>query len=218
MTTHARPVEADADDGDASESTKTSTRTKVFMGLATAAIGIIPATIIALHSGTPSTPVNPTVTATASPVGATSAPIAITPTVIETSSQGWVDDVTVDGANVTVAGSARPDIESVVVMIAGRQSGGNYWFATADVHDQKWSVVVSTDATLPASFKTTVRYKERPNAYEGLTWRQGPSPTSQPAPPGVDANCVVQNGDACFTAPGWGAPSVFQSDKPASVS
>jgi hypothetical protein len=59
----------------------------------------------------------------------------ITPSLVKTSSLGSFDQVAINGSGteVTVIGSAEKDVDSVVVLIGPRQSGGQYWAASANV-------------------------------------------------------------------------------------
>ncbi|MET0703072.1 MAG: hypothetical protein ABWY93_25795 [Mycobacterium sp.] len=62
---------------------------------------------------------------------------------------------------------------------------------------------------LPKKFKAIVRYRDDSGSVSGLTFRLGAT-TTPSTPPGVDPNCVVINGDACFTGSGWGEASVSE--------
>jgi hypothetical protein len=201
MTTQAQPVGAGETSGDAADRSGSTAKLTLFAGVATALIAAIPATILALNTGGGGTS------------GAqTTPPTPVSSTVIAGSTAGEIDDVSVDGSDVYVMGSARPDVDSVVVMIPGRKTGGNYWYSTAKVQDQKWSVVIAADPDLPPTFKTIVRYREGQVALASLSFRLDlPSPSPSPAPPpGVSGDCVVQNGNACFAGPDWSQASVSE--------
>ncbi|MBI3215717.1 MAG: hypothetical protein HYZ38_17995 [Mycobacterium sp.] len=187
MTAHVRSL----DDGDRSISTA---RLTLYAGIVTALITAVPATIAAIHD-----------------FGEGDVASTQPSTVITDSPLGSIDAVTVDGSDVYVTGSARPDVSSVVVMIPGRKEGGNYWYTSTEVHDQKWDAVIQTGADLPSKFRTIARYREDQPAVAALAY--APDPSTPPPPPGVDANCVVQNGDACFTQPGWGQASVSEVER-----
>jgi hypothetical protein len=80
--------------------------------------------------------------ATAEPTTATAASGSTTITPTPTlSGLGSFDQLTINGPRsaVAVAGYAAENVESVVVVIGPRQSGGQYWAASADVYNQQWS-------------------------------------------------------------------------------
>ena len=93
-------------------------------------------------------------TATAAPPQ----PTTITPTVLETSPLGSIDQVAIAGSDITVTGSAAADVGSVVVVIPRQADGArDYWVATTDVYDQHWKAVIETDLPLPSPLKTTAQ-------------------------------------------------------------
>jgi hypothetical protein len=203
MTTHAQPIGATPDRSNGPNSHVSAARLTMIGGIAAASIAAVPAVIVALNSNDPGA---------TSPTGSVSQPTTVTPTVVAKSPLGSIDQVTIDGSNVAVAGSATENVESVVVTIGPRRSGGQYWAARADVQDLQWKLVVETDSERPADFQTTVFYKERTagQRFTGLTFQTEPS-TPAPPPPGDDVTCAVERGDACFTGPRWGPPSVYRS-------
>jgi hypothetical protein len=187
--------------------------------LGAAAVGAVTSIVIAvMHDG--SVP-------NASAGGTT--PTTITsPTPIRPSPRGSFDQVAINdsGTAVTVAGSAEKDIDSVVVLVGPRQSGGQYWANSTNVVNGQWKLVVATDPHVPVPYQIKAFYRERE---AGATYRlqqdgavirdashfsmpeTGPTPTP-PAPPEPLVSCAEQHGDSCFNGPGWGPPSVYQSD------
>lgn len=131
------------------------------------------------------------------------------PTTIAASSLLSVDQVGVDGSDVAVNGTAAANVESVVVGIGPRTSGGKYWTAAADVYGGEWKLVVKTEPSVPSPYRMKVWYKTQSdgvsaNSYD-LTTTTAPVPA-----PGGEADCAAQYGDACFTGPGWHQPSEYQ--------
>ncbi|OBG24643.1 hypothetical protein [Mycobacterium sp. 852002-51057_SCH5723018] len=161
--------------------------------------------------------------------GPAATPTTITsPTRIQPSPRGSFDQVAINdsGTAVTVAGSAEKDVDSVVVLVGPRQSGGQYWANSTNVVDGQWKLVVATDPHVPVPYQIKAFYREREaGAYYRLREdngairdashfsipETGPTPTPPP-PPEPLVSCAEQHGDSCFNGPGWGPPSVFQSD------
>ena len=133
------------------------------------------------------------------------------PAQIEWSPYGEVEHVVPDGPRVTVSGRSADDVDRIVVGIGPRSSGGMYWTGPAAIHDGEWTALVPTDEGLPANYTMKVWYQttgsERRLA--ALSVRFDPTPTPAPSPDDAAA-CAAQYGDACFTGPGWQAPSVYQ--------
>ena len=165
----------------------------------------------------------------ANPPGPTITPgQTITPTP-DNPTQGSFDQVAINdsGTEVTVTGSAEKDVDSVVVLIGPRQSGGQYWAASADVVNQQWKLVVATDPHIPVPYQIKAYYRQHDKGADYrqragtaaiqntsyFTFQQGtPTPTPTPTPPGGSiVSCAEQYGDSCFNGPGWGPPSVYQS-------
>ncbi|MCV7100138.1 hypothetical protein [Mycobacterium palustre] len=189
--------------------------------LGAAAVGAVTSIVIAvMHDGSV-----PNASA-----GGTPAPTTITsPKPIRPSPRGSFDQVAINdsGTAVTVAGSAAKDIDSVVVLVGPRQSGGQYWANSTNVVNGRWQLVVATDPHVPVPYQIKAFYREReagasyrPNQ-DGAVIRDvsrfsmpqsGPTPTPTPAPPEPLLSCAEQHGDSCFDGPGWGPPSVYQSD------
>jgi hypothetical protein len=160
--------------------------------------------------------------------GPTSTGETIRPTPSEGPTQGSFDQVSINesGTEVTVTGSAEKDVDSVVVLIGPRQSGGQYWAASANVVNQQWKLVVATDPHVPVPYQIKAYYRQHENGADywqragsaaiqsasHFTFpRSTPTPTPTPSP-GSIVSCAEQYGDSCFNGPGWGPPSVFQSD------
>ena len=139
---------------------------------------------------------------------------------VKTSTLGSFDQVAINGSGteVTETGSAEKDVDSVVVLIGPRQSGGQYWAASANVFNQQWKLVVATEPHVPVSYEISAYYRQRAGgsaATQSASYFafQRTTPTPTPPPPGQEVNCAEQFGDSCFTGPGWGPPSVFRSDQ-----
>jgi hypothetical protein len=151
--------------------------------------------------------------------GASSAGQTFKPSLDKTSTLGSFDQVAINdsGTEVTVTGSAENDVDSVVVLIGPRQSGGQYWANSANVVNGQWKLAVATEPHVPVPYEIRAYYRQRPGngAVQGASYFtfQGTAPTPTPTPsPAPVVNCAEQYGDSCFNGPGWGPPSVFQSD------
>jgi hypothetical protein len=135
-------------------------------------------------------------------------------------SMGSIDQVMVnsDNSEVTVAGWAAPTVESVVVAIGPRESGGQYWAASADVFQQEWRLDVATPPQLSRPYEVKAYYKQRSNGAAGIESISGyaysksePAPPPPPPSPGQLAECVAQQGDSCFQGqPGWDSSSTYE--------
>jgi hypothetical protein len=236
MTSHAQPISAprgpnrsrkpksvgaDKPKGDAEGSSMSVARMGVIGTIGAAIITGIPSIVIALMHDNGSGSNNA--------AGPTAAPTTITsPTPIQQSPRGSFDQVAINdsGTAVTVAGSAEKDVDSVVVLVGPRQSGGQYWANSTNVVNGQWKLVIATDPHVPVPYQIKAFYRER---QAGAGYRRhegsgavrdashfsfpetGPTPTPTP-PPGPLVSCAEQNGDSCFNGPGWGPPTVFQSD------
>jgi hypothetical protein len=146
-----------------------------------------------------------------------SGPTTITPNPTG-SGLGSFDQLAINGSRseVAVTGSAGRDVASVVVLIGPRQSGGQYWAASADVFNQQWKLVVATEPHLPEPYEVKAYYKERTAGAGGVhasNFALQPTAPTPPPPPGREVTCAVELGDSCFTGPGWGPPSVYRSDQ-----
>jgi len=199
MTTQAQPIGS----GPAAEEPGSISKAKLALigTIVGALITAAPAIINALNDGDVQSVV---------PTAAAQAPA---PTVVARSKLGSIDDVTTDGSDIIVTGSAADDVSSVVVVIPRPSDGDQqYWVARAEVQDRHWQAVIETDTPLPSRVKTTAHYHLRPTAqaFAGLSFRQDP-PTPPPAPAEDAVNCAVVHGDACFTGPGWGQASVSET-------
>ena len=131
---------------------------------------------------------------------------------------GSFDQVTINGSGteVTVSGSAEKGVDSVVVLIGPRQSGGQYWAASADVVNQHWTLAVATEPHVPEPYQIKAYYRQQgaAPAAQGASYFTSPRPADTPTttpPPAPIVNCAEQFGDKCFNGPGWGPPSVYQS-------
>jgi hypothetical protein len=145
-----------------------------------------------------------------------------TPKLVNPSPLGSFDQVAINdsGTEVTISGSAEKGVDSVVVLIGPRQSGGQYWAASADVVNQQWKLAVATEPHVPKPYEIKAYYRQQTAApaAQGASYVLFPRPaetptTTQPSqPPGPVVNCAEQYGDRCFDGPGWGPPSVYQSN------
>ncbi len=142
-----------------------------------------------------------------------------TPKVDNPSPLGSLDQVAINpsGTEVTITGSAEKNVDSVVVLIGPRQSGGQYWAASANVVNQQWKLAVATDPHVPEPYEIKAYYRQQVvgSAIQGASYLISPRPADTPTttpPPAPVVNCAEQYGDRCFTGPGWGPPSVYQSD------
>jgi hypothetical protein len=140
------------------------------------------------------------------------------PPMTQTSNLGSVDKVEINGSGteVTVTGSAERGVDSVVVLVGPRESGGQYWANVGSVSNQRWKLSVATDPRLPEPYTIEARYHSvsgtavRPSAFTFTL--QGTEPTTTPPPPSNQiVNCAEQFGPNCFNGPGWGPPSVYHS-------
>jgi hypothetical protein len=232
MTSHAQPISAPGrkgsrkpvgavtDKGDGEGSSLSVAKIGLIGTIGAAIITVTPIAISAFNGSSGGnvsvTPVaTPTTSAVATP------PPPPTP-------RGSIDQVAVNatGTAVTVTGSAEKDVDRVIVLVGPRQSGGQYWANSANVVNGQWELVVATEPHVPLPYKTKAYFggREAGSYYrprEGSAPIQeasyfslpetGPTPTPTP-PPGPLVNCAEQQGDSCFNGPGWGPPSVYQSD------
>lgn len=140
---------------------------------------------------------------------------------VQSSALGSIEKVTTnsDDTEVTIAGTAAPDVESVLVTIGPRNSDGQVWAETADVYAGEWRMVVSTKPELTRPYEIKAYYKQRSveltSSHRVLASSlEDPPPTPAPAPPGQILECVVVHGDSCLQGqPGWGSPSIYQSQQ-----
>ena len=133
----------------------------------------------------------------------------ITPSLVKTSTLGSFDQVAINGSGteVTVTGSAEKDVDSVVVLIGPRQSGGQYWAASANVFKQQWKLVVAAEPHVPVPYEIKAYYRQRASggaAIQSASYftfqRTAPTPTPTPTPPGQEVNCAEQFGDSSSPA------------------
>jgi hypothetical protein len=141
-----------------------------------------------------------------------------TPKVDNPSPLGSLDQVAINpsGTEVTITGSAEKNVDSVVVLIGPRQSGGQYWAASANVVNQQWKLAVATDPHVPEPYEIKAYYRQQVvgSTVQGASYFTSPRPAETPTttmPPAPVVSCAEQFGDKCFNGPGWGPPSVYQS-------
>ncbi|MDH6244084.1 hypothetical protein [Mycobacterium sp. OTB74] len=209
MTTHARPLRIPrlrpsvAKAEDQPDNSISSEKSKLIGGVATAFIGGL-ATIV--------TGIGVAIVQTHAQQ-AHSTPIAE----VRTSDRGSVESVTVDdsGTKVTVSGIADPDIEAVGVVLTAANTTGLNWIGTTGVSNGKWTLELATEPEAPSPFTLSASYKKRASTASGVFGASytvkldGPTPTPpRPAPP---QQCTSKTPDSCFTGPGWGSPSIYES-------
>ncbi len=149
----------------------------------------------------------------------TPTPTTITPTASQKSDRGSADQFVISGTgDVTVSGSAQQDVNGMFVLIGPKPSGG-YWVGYANVLNQRWQADVATD---PPWQNYTIRAYPYFGTSGGATRPtglkftfQGTEPTTPPPPPPTNqiVNCAEQFGPNCFNGPGFGPPSVYQSNQ-----
>src|ERR1700753_3751404 len=122
---------------------------------------------------------------TSKPAGQT-----FTPKVLTASPLGSFDQVAINesGTEVTITGSAEKDVDSVVVLIGPRQSGGQYWAASASVVNQQWKLAVATEPHVPEPYEIKAYYRQQvtPAPVHGVSYVISPRPAETPttgAPP-----------------------------------
>jgi hypothetical protein len=121
-----------------------------------------------------------------------------------------------DSGTVTVSGRAENGVDGVFVLVGPKPSGG-YWVGFANVFNEHWQADVPTESQIEHEPYSITTYYHRPgggaarqSAFK-LTF-QGTEPTTPPpSPTNQIVNCAEQFGPNCFTGPGWGPPSVYQS-------
>ena len=155
----------------------------------------------------------------------------ITPTLSQVSDRGSFNDVEISATgDVTISGSAEKDVNEVFVTIGPKPSGGN-WVGQSPVVNHQWKADVPTDSpwknyTISAYYYTPPggaapaapagRLVSETSSQSALKFTfQGTEPTTPPPPPPSDqiVNCAKQFGASCFTGPGFGPPSVYQSNQ-----
>ena len=142
-------------------------------------------------------------------------PINIGGKVIETSPFGSVGKVTTNesGSEVTVTGWAESGVDDVVVLIGPRPSDKTFWTAKAPVTGQHWDVVVKTDPKIEPGYSVTAYFNRGVHLVADFEPLNYPLPTPPPTPPALPTDitqCAALYGQACFTDPAWGPPSVYQ--------
>jgi hypothetical protein len=134
---------------------------------------------------------------------------------------GSVDEVEINGARteVTVTGSAEKDVDSVAVLIGPRHSAGQqFWATVGNVFNQQWKLSIATEPhllepyTIKAVYHSVSAAVPKARVLSKLPF-QGiqPTPPPSPSPTNEIVNCAEQFGPGCFTGPGWGPPSSYQS-------
>lgn len=119
---------------------------------------------------------------------------------------------------ITVAGTATPDVGSVLVTVGPRDSAGGLWADMTNVYGERWSLNIPTEPELPPGWAVKAWYRERAvepvNGYEVMpVVFEDPPPPPPPSQPDQIIECVVVKGDSCVEGqPGWGSPSIYRSD------
>lgn len=115
-------------------------------------------------------------------------------------------------SEVTVAGSITGDVDGVYVKIGPQQSNGKFLGDWANLDGDRFEVAVAADSRLVKDYHVEAKPWQRPKSSAmAYTFNVTTAPPG-PAGPEVDANCVAENGDGCFTGPGWGPPAVYKGE------
>lgn len=123
-----------------------------------------------------------------------------------------------DASKITVAGTADPGVDAVVVRIDSLGTDGRRWAEEAEVFAQEWKTVIPTEPKLVGEYRIKAWYHTPSGVELAANQRRLVSAFVQtPPPPTLPsdiAECVVEYGDACFQGqPGWSDPSVYRSDQ-----
>src|SRR5258705_679065 len=176
--------------------------TKARIGLYTAIIAAVGGIVVALVNH-----FNGFDLSTGPPRAITPAAVTtITPTAKQTSDSGSAYRFVIDGTgDVTVSGSAQPDVIGMYVVIGPKPSGG-FWGTFANVSNQQWQANVRTDPPWQ-NYPIEVRPffgpsggATRPNAFK-FTFQGTDTTTSPPPSPEDILKCVGQSSPSCFHRP-----------------
>lgn len=123
-----------------------------------------------------------------------------------------------DASTITVAGTADPVVDTVVVRIDSLGADGRRWAEEAEVFAQEWKTVIPTEPRLVGEYKIKAWYHTPSDVELAANQRPLVSAFMEPPPPpnlpSDIAECVVEYGDVCFQGqPGWSDPSVYRSDQ-----
>jgi hypothetical protein len=134
---------------------------------------------------------------------------------VQPSPLGSVENVAKNesGSEVTVTGWAASGVNDVVVLIGPKSSDGQYWVANASVTDQSWGVVVPTDPHVAPGYSVKAFFNRGIMHAVSAKPLNFNDPTPSPAPPANPTDitqCAALYGEACFTDPAWGPPSVYK--------
>lgn len=131
---------------------------------------------------------------------------------VQSSDRGSVDSVTVSDSRTALAlsGWANPYVDAVGVVIFEPKTQKPISTEITDVADGKWSLVATTDSRLPEPVGIMAAYNVGVVTKSStVTFKLDP-PTPSPQPGQSDA-CTAESLDSCFTGPGWGTPSIYQT-------
>ncbi|MED5811846.1 hypothetical protein VST63_05680 [Mycolicibacterium sp. 050232] len=207
MTTHSQSVgrlfklrhSAEATDGPARGSDVSVAKITVIGAIATALIGAVPA-VYNMMKDEPGT-------------------VAIPTTETRSNDRVFVDDPMIlsdSGKTLTISGTADPFVETVGLTVRQRDTKAPVFTGTTNVTDGKWNLVATSDQAIPQPLEVKAYYKERPVTVAGITkasyvFRLDPSTPPAP-PPGQRNGCPTPSANACFSGPGWSAPSIYESE------
>lgn len=137
------------------------------------------------------------------------------------STMGSIGDVIAneDLTEVTVAGTAEPGVDAVVVTIDPTDPEKRRFVGETDVFAQEWTLVIPTEPKLDPGYAIKANFYSAPKAgyvssHRVLASSIEDPPVPPPVPPSEIVECVVVHGDSCFEGqPGWSDPSIYRSDQ-----
>ena len=121
-----------------------------------------------------------------------------------------------DANTITVAGTADPGVDTVMVRVGSLGPEGQGWARKTEVFAQEWKMVIPTAPKLVGEYEIEAWYYTPSGVKLAASQRELASSFMEPPPPpnlpGDLADCVAQYGDVCFQGqPGWSDPSVYRS-------
>jgi len=121
-----------------------------------------------------------------------------------------------DASKITVAGTAEPGVNTVMVRVGSLGPEGQGWARKTEVFAQEWKMVIPTAPKLVGEYEIEAWYYTPSGVKLAASQRELASSFMEPPPPpnlpGDLADCVAQYGDVCFQGqPGWSDPSVYRS-------
>jgi hypothetical protein len=123
-----------------------------------------------------------------------------------------------DATKMTVAGTADPGVDAVLIKIETLGTDGRRWAEEADVFAREWKMVVPTEPKMVGEYQIKAWYHTPSdielavNQRELVSARMDPPPS--PVVPSDLSECVAQYGDVCFEGQaGWSQPSIYRSEQ-----